>query len=1190
MYFKRLDMHGFKSFAEPVSLEFMDGITCIVGPNGSGKSNIADAIRWVLGEQSPKLLRGGKMEEVIFAGTQNRKARGIAEVTLVIDNRDNVLPIEYDEVAITRRMVRSGESEYLINGNPCRLKDVRELIMDTGMGLEGYSIIGQGKISDIINNRGEGRRAIFEGAAGIARYRSRKSDAERKLGNASGNLDRVNDIIFEIESRIDNLKEDSEKAQEYLELKERGRVIEINLAVRQVENHESRLEALRQEQEAVDAEELRCEAEREQNEERIRKIRDRMLDMDREAGQLNDRLMQENQRIGDLKNTIEVAEGKISAIVKDRERLDLELMRTGRRILEENAAVESFTRRKEELSEKLSATRQTLADREEEHRQQTEAARTKREAIDEKKSAVFELGSAVSVARTEILGLRSLTDGLVKRETQLKENRIGAERETQSLRERLEHIQSEAQTLIGKKEGLEAELAEQSGKAEELRAALEKLNTKQADLKNKIHQSETKKDLLTGFRDSYEGYNQAVRFIMGNRDKVSGIHGVVTDLIDVPKGYETAIQTALGGSIQNIVCEDDRSASECVRLLKKEKAGRATFLPVKSIKGGRNVSKERNNGAIRKETGFVGYAVDPVSHEERYDAIADYLLGRTAVTETLEDAVRLSKRYAWGLRFVTLEGEEISPGGAITGGRYKNSGPNLFERKNEIRTLEEEILRLTEQEEELSVQRQAQADELMAAEENAGELDRSIREAQSRLGALAGEQKMADSRKAVFEENLQRWDAELADIRRELAGTEAMIAKAEETVKEKSLQMEESEGFMDDEIRDYESVRDEADRLSEEISRDRIAISSLESDLHHTENGIRRSEAEIRRLREEETERQEEKDSLEAEKEETAELIRISRASLERAEAGYEEIREDRDALLAEKEAENRNLKEQEDHGRELAKTLQDIQGRKYDVRLRISRTENQIETVKNNLWDRYEVSFIEAKRLRQETFAVTAASKEAREIRNRMKELEPVNIGAIEEYRQVSERYGFLTEQREDLMKSIDSLRAIIAEMDKLIHSRFLESFTQINKAFQETYTELFGGGKAELILEDPENVLETSVDIVAQPPGKKLQNINLLSGGEKSVTAIALLCALLKVRPTPFCILDEAEAALDDENIDRFIRYLKKYTNIQFIVVTHQKVTMEQADILYGVTMPERGISQIVSLKMEGKEPTVG
>ncbi|MBR6503781.1 MAG: chromosome segregation protein SMC [Firmicutes bacterium] len=1190
MYFKRLDMHGFKSFAEPVSLEFMDGITCIVGPNGSGKSNIADAIRWVLGEQSPKLLRGGRMEEVIFAGTESRKARGIAEVTLVIDNHDNVLPIEYDEVAITRRMVRSGESEYLINGNPCRLKDVRELIMDTGMGLEGYSIIGQGKISDIINNRGEGRRAIFEGAAGIARYRSRKTDAERKLGNASGNLDRVNDIIYEIESRIDSLREDSEKAREYLELRERGRVIEINLAVRQVENHEARKEALLQEQEAVDAEEIRCADEREQNEQKIRRIRDRMLEMDREAGQLNDRLLQENQRIGELKNTIEVAEGKEAAIAKDRERLNLELLKTDRRILEESAAVESFEQRKNELSEKLSLSGETLAGKEEEYRKLTDAARLKQEAIDEKKSAVFELSSGISVARTEILGLRNLADGLVKRETQLKEERIEAEKETGILREREARLREEAEALIGQKEQLEESLKQKADKAEELRRSLRQLAEKQSALTGKIHQAETKKDLLTGFQNSYEGYNQAVRFIMGSRERFAGIHGVVTDLIDVPEGYETAIQTALGGSIQNIICEDDRSASECVRILKRERAGRATFLPVKSIKGGRNISKERNNGAISKEPGFVGFAADLVSHDKKYDAIADYLLGRTAVTETLEDAVRLSKRYAWGMRFVTLEGEEINPGGAITGGRYKNTGPNLFERKNEIRSLEEKIRRMTEQERELEERLQAREQALASEEEEAAELDRSIRDAQTRLGALAGEMKMAESRKAVFEENLQRWNTELSDIQREIGETETLIAETEDTVKQKSIQIRESEGYMDDEIRDYETAREEAERLSDEISRTRITISTLESDLRHTESGIRRSEEEIGRLRGEQEDRKKEIGALETEKEETGELIRISRASLERAQESYEEIRADQEALLSEKEEENRRLKEQEDRGKALEKILQDIQARKYDVRLKISRTENQIETVKNNLWDRYEVSFIEAKRLRQETFAVTAASKEAREIRNRMKELEPVNIGAIEEYRQVSERYGFLTEQREDLQRSIESLRAIIAEMDKLIHSRFLDSFGQINKAFQETYTELFGGGKAELILEDPDNVLETSVDIVAQPPGKKLQNINLLSGGEKSVTAIALLCALLKVRPTPFCILDEAEAALDDENIDRFIRYLKKYTDIQFIVVTHQKVTMEQADILYGVTMPEKGISQIVSLRMEGKDSSAG
>ncbi len=1189
MYFKRLDMHGFKSFAEPVSMEFMDGITCIVGPNGSGKSNIADAIRWVLGEQSPKQLRGGKMEEVIFAGTESRKARGIAEVTLVIDNHENVLPIEYDEVAITRRMVRSGESEYQINGNPCRLKDIRELIMDTGMGVEGYSIIGQGKISDIINNRGEGRRAIFEEAAGIVRYRSRKSDAERKLTNASGNLDRVNDIIFEIESRIDGLREDSEKAQEYLQLKERGRAIEINLAVRQVENHEARQAALLQEQEAVDEEEIRCTAEKEENETAVRRIRDKMLEMDREAHALQDRLLGENQRIGELKNTIEVAEGRESSLTREQERLDLETLKTERRILEETAAVESFEQRKDDLSDKLARTRDRLQEQEADYKERIGIVEAKREAIDEKKSAVFELHNNINVARTEILGLRSLTDGLVKRETQLKEDRIQAQSETESLLALRGRIQSESKDLLDRKTELEEQSRTAGRKAAALQEELDRLSDRLSDLAGRIHQASTKKDLLTGFQNSYEGYNQAVRFIMNNRSRLPGIHGVVTDLIDVPKGYETAIQTALGGGIQNIVCEDDGSAARCVRLLKQERAGRATFLPVRSVKGGRNISKERNNGALKEEPGFVGFAVDLVSSEQKYSAILDYLLGRTAVAESLEDAIRLSKKYAWGMRFVTLEGEEINPSGAITGGRYKNTGPNLFERKNEIRSLEEEIREMEQQETGLEEELRLQQEKRDRAAEEKEALEEEIREAQVRLGVLVNDLKMTDSRKAVFDENLIRWERELEDIQKEIGETQEMIRAAEETVAQNSRAIEESEGFMDDEVQDFESARKEAEALSEEINRARISISSLETDIRHTLSGIRRSRDEIDRLQKEKEDRIEEKGRLETERQETLEQIRITKGALERAEESYREIQNDRQELLDRKEEENRRLKETESRGKELEDLLRDIQSRKYDVRLKISRTESQIETVKNNLWDRYEVSFIEAKRLRQEDFAVTAATKESREIRNRMKELEPVNIGAIEEYRQVSERYGFLTEQREDLLGSIDSLRSIIGEMDKLIHSRFLESFAEVNKAFQKTYTELFGGGKAELILEDPDNVLETNVDIVAQPPGKKLQNINLLSGGEKSVTAIALLCALLKVRPTPFCILDEAEAALDDENIDRFIRYLKNYNDIQFIVVTHQKVTMEQADILYGVTMPEKGVSQIVSLKLEGKTPTV-
>lgn len=1185
MYFKRLDIHGFKSFAEPVSLEFIDGMTCIVGPNGSGKSNIADAIKWVLGEQSPKTLRGGKMEEVIFAGTESRKARGIAEVTLVIDNKDGILPVEFNEVAITRKMYRSGESEYLINGSPCRLKDIRELIMDTGMGVEGYSMIGQGKISDIVNNRAEGRRELFEAAAGIVKYRSRKSEAEKKLLNSTGNLDRVNDIISEIESRIDGLKEDSIKAQEYLELSGKYKNIEINLAVRQAENIEERMNALETELSAVSGEIERYSTEKSENDSELAGIKAQIAELDLVLESIRNRLMEELERINSLRKNIEVSEEKLASADREIRRMDEELLKERLRMYEESAVLESMEEKSGKLRDKEILLKKEAEEKNAEYIKAADAAARKLEEIEKKKSDVFQLHSGINIGKTEILGLKSLMEGLLKRKQKISFDLENSDAELSEFGIKEKELSDRLSALIEEKTQSREKYSQLQSLIDENSRKEKEALMKKEETENRLHKSETKRDLLLGFENSYEGYGYAVKFIMGNRSRLRGIYGAAADLIDVPEGFETAVQTALGAGMQNIICEDDASASECIKLLKKEKAGRATFLPVKSMRGGRNAASGKDNELIRAEEGFLGFAVETVKYDLKFKSVMEYLLGRTVIADTLENAVRLSKKYSYGIRFVTLEGDDINPSGAITGGKVRNSGPNLFERKNEIKALGVKISGLSSEKEKLEKICGSLASERKKLSDDSERCSEYIKRLEADEAEIKNSLDITASRRRGVSDNAARWRNEAEDIDKELSDTEKMIDDIQKGIDMRLSEIEESEGFMDEEIKAYESEKENADRMLAEINSMKISISGLEADIRHNEENIKRSTAEIRRITEEISGREKNKKELEELKRITGESIEKDRISLKAAKAGYDEKNSESDRIKTDRQNACEKQQEIEAANIGLDRLTEEARARRHDGELKLAKSESQLEALKNRLWDSFDVTFPEAQAMRSENFAAGAASRESKEIKARMQELEPVNIGAIEEYRQVSERYRFMSEQKEDLTAAIVSLKDIISDMDRKINSRFMKSFDEISQEFRRTFTELFGGGKAELKLENSENVLESTIEIIAQPPGKKLQNISLLSGGEKSLTAIALLCSILKVRPTPFCILDEVEAALDDLNIGRFVDYIKNFENVQFIVVTHQKATMEKADVMYGITMPEKGVSKVISLKLNSR-----
>ena len=1177
MYFKKIELQGFKSFADPVTIEFQDGITCIVGPNGSGKSNLSDALRWVLGEQSPKMLRGGKMEEVIFAGTEHRKSRGMAEVTLTIDNHTQFLPIAYEEVAITRRMYRSGESEYAINKIPCRLRDIRELIMDTGIGVDGYSIIGQGKIAEVISNKAESRREIFEEAAGIVKYRTKKAEAERKLESGRLNLERVEDIISEIEMRLGQLETDSTKAKTYLDLKERYKTVEINVILKQLDDVELKNEQLKDdimeleiEIEAVQCQRTELLQEMEDLKERSRalevlleKKRERLLACDAEKNQFSARQLVRKERMASAE--------------KEQLRIASEMEELREKLLREKQNSEALQVAKTETAQEALDANRELQGYTANYESQAETLRQAAAALEEGRNQIYQLNALVSSKRGEMNSLKSMNEVLQRRREKIEQEQSDSEFAQQDVNALYEAacekqtaaqetlVQLEEKRTIQKKSREEA--AQERG---ELAKRLEEIRLERGRL-------EARKKVIEEMEHAYEGYSRGVRFIM-NSD-VPGLLGTVADLIRVPRGYELAVETALGAMVQNIVCRDEACAREAISLLKREKAGRLTFLPVSGIRPGGG-KKDRS---LLNEAGVCGYGTDCIEFDAAYRNVMEYLLGRVVIVDCLDSAIRLSKQKGIpGLRFVTLEGEVINAGGAITGGTVKTASTGVLGRKAEAARLQEQTdaLYTQQQNEQNRLQELDQTLQSMKAEEEAlfqehrtAELE--LLSCKNEVAALAMKKREAVNANEKFERELVSIQEEglsaagmIEALNQEATAAEAKIAGLERDAEEKTVA--------------YEQASNRIEALKETLAALRLRAGEAEAKRESTEQLLRRisdsllereQELSVRAARQ--TELQKLLQELAADDGTLSEQIAACEKEQRELESAMRLAQDEQTHLrmqLAESEVQKTGLDGQ----------LQGHRERSHEYELRQTKLEMQIESYKEKLWDEFEISYVQAIEHQKHNFVMAEAVKESRELKRQMKALGDVNVAAIQEFETVKERYHFLDGQRTDLRQAMDELVRIINDMDRTIRRNFKESFDQIAENFHETFQQLFGGGTAELSLEDGSNPLECGIEIAAQPPGKKLQNINLMSGGEKTMTAIALMFAVLKAKPTPFCILDEIEAALDEVNVERVAKYLHDFSSIQFVLITHQKATMEYANALYGVTMPERGISKVISLRL--------
>ena len=1169
-------MQGFKSFADPVTIEFNEGITCIIGPNGSGKSNISDALRWVLGEQSSKQLRGSKMQDVIFAGTATRKPRGMAEVTLVIDNSTGILPLTYSEVAVTRRMFRSGESEYLINGSQCRLRDIRELFMDTGIGVEGYSIIGQGKIADIVSTRPENRRQIFEEAAGVVLYKTRKAEAENKLKNASADLERVRDIINEIEGRIGGLREESEKATEYIALRERHKTLSINIILHNLDNLVASVEAGRNDLEEIAGVLEQSNARLGEIETSLEETRLKDASMSEDFGHANAELLKVIDELNTITSGGELNKEKLAGIERELTRISAETAAAVEKLISEKEELERLEEGDRELNSEMEAIREDLNQAVMTFNEHSRKSSHLALEIDNLKDRMITINNQNVARNAEIGTLTNYKKTLADRRDALQDENEGRDITAAENAANLERLEEDVVSSENELGSARAGIKDISDQIEKTRSHIAEISEEIDRIKVLSNRAISRRSTIEEMEANYEGYNSAVRLLMQRHS--GGIVGTVSDIITVPKGYETAVETALGAALQHIVCEKDSDAKSSINWLKSNRAGRATFLPVESVRA----DKIPLNSRVKNADGFLGIASEMVGRDSSYDEIVDYLLCRVVIADNMDNAVVMSKAINGGFRIVTLDGEVLNAFGAITGGKFANKTANLLDRKKEIQTLTETISGYSSKTDELTALRESEKEKETALKEQRDELRRKVTELEIAYNVLKTDRDHAAELVKSDAGSADRIAAEIRTIRSDIERADKMIGdyKAKITAAEEEYKKAET---------DADSLMTELDDLKPVIEEDSERIVALKVRIGENESKVLSRNEIIERVRDTVTELEAQIDDYReeaAELENTRELLTSSgEKSIDREEelkGLKEQLEGSIDKLSADIETNRTNSEKLHSEEKEVRTEVEKLRERKSALELKTARNETLLDTQKDKLWDEFEVSYAEALSMRDPDFAITAGNKESREVRLRLAELGDVNVSSIEEYKAVSKRYEFMSLQEKDITRAMTELEEIISNMDKTIRTRFKENFDQVVINFEDAFKELFGGGYAELRLEDETKPLESGIEITAQPPGKKLKNINLLSGGEKTLTAIALMFAVLKAKPTPFVILDEVEAALDEVNIEHFSDYLRKFDNIQFALITHQKATMEHADVLYGVTMPEQGISRMLSLKL--------
>lgn len=1180
MYLKRIEMQGFKSFADKTVLEFKPGITTVIGPNGSGKSNISDAIRWVLGEQSMKSLRGAKSEDIIFAGTQARKSLGFAEVSIVIDNNDNKLPIEYSEVTVTRKIYRSGETGYFINKVPCRLKDILELFMDTGIGKDGYSIIGQGKIDEILSNKSEDRRHIFEEAAGIVKYRTRKQESEKKLEQTKLNLLRINDILAEIEANIEPLKLQSDKAKQFLDLREELKSIEVGLFIYNINTYKEKLEQLVKDEDIItsqkEAEDSKMEALQASKEE-LRQVVD---DITAQIENMQNIGFESSNKIEKINSEIGISNERIQNNSANKQRLEAEILEVKSRIEELKEEQKQKLEKKTNLTSNKEKFEKELAEKEAEHAELSKKLSAKELEIEGKKQIVqdnidkkYELAAEINTQDVNY-------ENLEKRKKQLKNEIDSVISELDSTRYGKNEI-SKGFYDIESKRNIAVENLEKSVQAKEQN--MQKLKQYEEEISKLTYTQRMKQarhQFLIETEKEKEGYNKTVKSLLVACDKDStlnkGIHGVLANLISVEKEYETAIEMCLGQSLQNIVTSTEQDAKKMIEYLRTNSLGRASFLPIASVQG-------KKLDKLTKMDGVIGIASDLVKCKKEYEQIILSLLGRTVVVEDMDTAIALAKKDKYSFRIVTLKGDIISSSGSISGGSVQTKTVNILGRSREIEDLEKELKKLEKQIADKTAEKEEYASSIGDSIEQTAKLEKELQEIE--IVYATEKQKMV-----AVEENITRLENRLAKLKEEVTQTEKQkeenrllkeqkeaeiqeltqqIEELNKVIEEFALNNKDNQKYIDDLNFDITNLKISVTSFDESESSIEEMVERISQDIKNNEQSIENKNQNILAITEENT-------KLEQTITEYNNQIEQIKQEVTNSGTKVEELKQERIAK-------NEKLVNTENEIQSQFSTLESLKEQIIKLDVKKTKLEQDLQQVVESLWNEYELTPNSTEEY-QKPNNVATAQKQVNSLRNKIKDLGSINIDSIEEYKKTKERYDFMSEQRLDLENTASKLRKIIGDMTTTMQNQFKEKFELINKNFNEVFTELFNGGKAELILENEENILECGIDIRVQPPGKKLQNMMLLSGGEKAFTAIALLFAILKINPAPFCILDEIEAALDDVNVYRFAEYLKKFCKqTQFLVITHRKGTMEAGDSVYGVTMEENGISKLLSIKLK-------
>ena len=1179
MYLKSIEIQGFKSFANKIVFDFENGITGIVGPNGSGKSNVADAVRWVLGEQRIKQLRGASMQDVIFSGTQLRKPVGSAYVAITLDNSDHSLAIDYEEVTVARRLYRSGESEYLLNGTPCRLKDVNELFYDTGIGKEGYSIIGQGQIDLILSSKPEDRRELFDEAAGIVKFKRRKVEASKKLENERANLVRVNDILAELERQIGPLEKQSDKAKVYLKRKEEQKKLDVNIFLLETEKLRTSLEEVEKKRiiaendlESANHRNETLKAEYEEIEEilvnldtEIEEARNSLAGYDVTREKLEGQIKLYEEQIKSAKSNKEHMQTRIQAVeeqlrIKTEEKVKLE---------EEKASIDEETNKK--IEERKVAQEALIACQKEIETVNFQIEKSKNliiELLSERATIKAGIERMNTMAEQKNIHLSELNGKLLQAKT-VEEEQTGV---ITALEDEFKKINEE----VEQKKFAQLKLEEEVGMMRDELAALDaKLREKQA----LYHQQKSKYDTISDMTLRYEGYSNTIKKVMEKKEEEKGIYGVVADIIKVDKKYEVAIETALGGNIQNIVTDDENTAKKMIQFLKDNRLGRATFLPLTTI----THPQEFKNPECLTEPGVIGMANELVTQEAKYKDVSKAMLGRIVVVDTVDHALKIAKKFDYGIRMVTLEGELLVPGGAISGGNFKNN-LSLLSRRREMDELKA-LVEKTENE----VKDCEKAIEDCKARRNQKRLDiermkLEYQESYLRLNTARIKVNQAKEKMGDVSRDFDALRKEAADIRAEIADIEKEKVTIDEKLKENlSLETAENEKVKKNQAVLEEFRKDETEKLNV-VSAFDVDVEKLLQKLGFHRQNLDRVLEELSGINGEKVELCENFDSSEIDIQSKMENIEEIKKTIEASHTTQSETERRLKEALSKKEEYSAKQKEFFTERDKISGLINGLDKELFRLNSQKEKMEESLSYQTSYMWNEYEITLNDAKDLRDEEMTdLPALKKQVNNVKDIIRKLGDVNVGAIEEYKEVSERYTFLNTQHDDLIEAEKTLVKIIEELDESMRKQFREQFGRIASEFDKVFKELFGGGQGELELMDDEDILEAGIRIVAQPPGKKLVNMMQLSGGEKALTAISLLFAIQNLKPSPFCLLDEIEAALDESNVERFARYLNKMTkDTQFIVITHRRGTMDRADRLYGITMQEKGVSALVSVDL--------